>query len=291
MELFQFFTLYPNIFLIVIAILSLFIGSFLNVVIYRLPIMMEKSWSEECRIYLGLKIHPESERLTLYLPFSHCPHCKKLIKPWHNVPLLSYMWLKGKCSDCHSSISIRYPFIEALTCFLSVFIAWHFGVSLQTIAGLLFTWIIICLTFIDLDYHLLPDQLTLLIVWLGLFFSIFSVFTHSHDAILGAIAGYIIFAITQGLFKLLTGKIGMGQGDFKFLAGCGAFLGWQMLPLIILFASLSGILFALTHMIIKRHFKSEPLPFGPYLAIASWIALLWGNSILQYYLQTLYDFR
>ncbi|OGT63407.1 MAG: methyltransferase [Gammaproteobacteria bacterium RIFCSPHIGHO2_12_FULL_45_12] len=275
----------PNALLLVMAILSLFIGSFLNVVIYRLPRMMEQGWSEECRLYLGLKPHTEPEKINLCLPFSHCPQCKKHIRPLHNIPLLSYLWLRGKCAYCHARISIRYPLVEALTCVMSVYVTWRFGVSWSLLAALLFTWIIISLTFIDLDFHLLPDQLTLTLLWLGLLFSLHPVFTNSHDAILGAISGYLLFAAIQFTFKFATGKTGMGQGDYKFLAAQGAFLGWQSLPLIVLLASLSGLLFTLTHMVFKRQFKSVPLPFGPYLALAGWIAMLWGNDIMQYYFQ------
>ncbi len=285
MDIIQFIAESPLLFLILTAFFSLFIGSFLNVVIYRLPRMMEQSWSEECRVYLGLKPHTELEKLNLYLPFSHCPHCKKNIRPWHNIPLLSYLFLKGRCAYCHANISIRYPLVEALTCVASVYVAWRFGFTWQTLAALAFTWICICLTFIDLDYHLLPDQLTLFLLWIGLFASLFTVFATSHDAIIGAIAGYLIFAITQWVFGWLTGKTGMGQGDFKFLAALGGFLGWQQLPLVILLASISGVIFAFTHMIIKRNFKSVPLPFGPYLAVAGWIALVWGQEIMQYYLE------
>lgn len=274
----------PPLFILMIAILSLFIGSFLNVVIYRLPRMMEQSWGEECRIYLGLKPHTETEKLNLYLPFSHCPECKKVIRPWHNIPLLSYLWLNGKCAYCKAPISMRYPLVEALTCIVSVYVALRFGFSWETLAGLLFSWICICLTFIDLDHHLLPDELTLLLLWIGLFFSMFGFFTTSQSAIIGAIAGYLIFAITQKTFEWTTHKTGMGQGDVKFLAALGAFFGWQMLPLIILLASVTGIIFAVTHMLIKRHMKSIPLPFGPYLALAGWIALLWGNEMMQFYL-------
>lgn len=287
MDILHFFATNHDVFLIVVAIFSLFIGSFLNVVIYRLPRMMEQSWSEECRIYLGLKPHTETEKLNLYLPFSHCPRCKKVIRPWHNIPLLSYFFLRGKCAYCKAHISIRYPLVEALTCVVSVYVAWKFGFTWQTLAALSFTWISICLTFIDLDYHLLPDQLTLLLLWLGLFFSLFDLFVGSHAAIIGAMIGYFIFAMTQWIFGWATGKTGMGQGDFKYLAALGAFLGWKMLPVIILLASISGVIFSLTHMLIKRQFKSLPLPFGPYLAVAGWIALLWGNEIMQYYLETI----
>lgn len=287
MDIVHFLAVNPDIFLIIVAFFSLFIGSFLNVVIHRLPRMMEQSWSEECRIYLGLKPHTETEKLNLCLPFSHCPQCKQIIRPWHNIPLLSYLWLQGRCAYCKAHISIRYPLVEAITCIVSVYVAWKFGFSWQTFVALIFTWVSICLTFIDLDHHLLPDQLTILLLWIGLFVSLFALFTNSHDAILGAIAGYLIFAATQLIFEWATGKTGMGQGDVKYLAALGAFLGWQMLPLIILLASVMGVIFALTHMLIKRHFKSVPLPFGPYLALAGWIALLWGNEIMQYYFEVM----
>ncbi len=267
------------------VIFSLFIGSFLNVIIYRLPRMLQQNWSEECRIYLGLKAHTPKEKINLCLPFSHCTHCKKIIRPWHNIPLLSYLWLRGKCAYCGVAISIHYPLVEILTCVTSIYVMWKFGLSWEASFALIFTWVCICLTFIDLDHHLLPDQLTLFLLWLGLIASVFSIFVSPQDAIFGAIAGYLIFAATQWIFALTTGKVGMGQGDYKFLAALGAFLGWKMLPLIILFASLSGVIFTLTYMLIKRHFKSMPLPFGPYLAVAGWVALLWGREIMQYYLE------
>lgn len=282
------FTDNPYFFLCMVGVVSLFIGSFLNVVIYRLPRIMEQSWSEECRIYLGLKPHTEVEKLNLALPFSHCPRCKKMIRPWHNIPIISYLWLKGRCHSCKASISLRYPVVEALTAIVSMYVAWRFGVTWQTGTALLFTWIGICLVFIDLDFHLLPDQLTLSLLWLGLFVSIFSLFCTSQDAILGAMVGYLIFAGIQYLFHLATGKLGMGQGDYKFLAALATFTGWQMLPLIILLASITGIIFAFTHMLIKWQFKSVPIPFGPYLAVAGWIALMWGNEIMQLYYQVIY---
>ena len=284
MDILHFFAENPLVFLAIVTILSLFIGSFLNVVIYRLPRMMQQTWSEECRIYLGLKPHTEVEKLNLWLPFSHCPQCKKSIKPWHNIPLISYFWLRGKCVYCHAAISLRYPLVEALTALVSFYVVWRFGLTWQALAGLFFAWVSICLTFIDFDYQLLPDQLTLLLLWAGLFFSLFSLFCPPEDAIIGAMAGYLIFALVQLVFGWFTGKTGMGQGDYKFLAALGAVLGWQMLPLIILLASFSGVIFTLTHMAIKRNFKSSPLPFGPYLAIGGFIALLWGNDIIQYYL-------
>jgi leader peptidase (prepilin peptidase)/N-methyltransferase len=280
----------PNIFLMLVAALSLIVGSFLNVVIYRLPRMIEHDWNQECRDYLGLKPNsPDSTNtpLTLCLPFSHCTHCKKTLKPWHNIPVISYLVLGGKCAYCRGKISMRYPFVEALCCVASVYVAWRFGFTWQTGAALLFTWALIALTFIDLDYQLLPDQLTFFLLGLGLFLSLFSVFCTPHDAIIGTIVGYLIFAITQWVFHLVTGKIGMGQGDYKLLAALGAFLGWQMLPIIILLASISGIIFTFTHMAIKREFKSVPLPFGPYLALAGWISLMWGTEIMNMYMHAL----
>lgn len=272
-------------YLFIVAFVSLFIGSFLNVVIYRLPLMMQREWSEECRLYLGLKPHDdEAEKLSLALPASRCPHCKHPIRPWHNIPVLSYLFLRGRCAFCHARIAIRYPIVEALTAIASFYIAWRFGFTWQALTALVFTWIGIALTFIDIDHQLLPDQLTLLLLWVGLYASLFNVFTNSTDAILGAMAGYLLFAGLQGLFGLITGKVGMGQGDYKLLAALGAFMGWKMLPLILILASFSGIVLTFIQMIIRRSFKSVPLPFGPYLIIAGWIALVWGNSIMDYYL-------
>jgi leader peptidase (prepilin peptidase) / N-methyltransferase len=288
MDILDFFQTYPKYLLVAIGLVSLLIGSFLNVVIYRLPLMLEHDWSEECRLYLGLKPLAPPKKLNLYLPLSHCPSCKNHIRPWHNIPILSYFLLRGHCASCKAHISIRYPLVEALTACVSVYVTWKFGLSLQTAAALLFSWITIALIFIDLDHYILPDSLTLLLLWLGLFFSIFNLFCDAHSAIIGAIAGYSIFALTQIIFKWCTGRDGMGQGDFKFLAAIASFTGWQMLPLILLLASISGIIFALTHMLIKRQFKSTPLPFGPYLAVAGWIALMWGPEIMQFYLKIYY---
>ncbi len=292
METIQFIMDHPELFLFLVAALSLIIGSFLNVVIYRLPMMMKNEWSQECREYLGLKGQPSDiEKLNLYLPFSHCTHCKKSLKLWHNIPIISYLVLRGKCAFCDAKISMRYPFVELLCCIASVYVAWRFGISWQTAVGLVFTWISVSLIFIDLDHHLLPDQLTLLLLWIGLLLSLFSIFTNSHDAIIGAVAGYLIFAIVQGLFKMATGKIGMGQGDYKFLAGLGAFLGWQQLPMIILLASIIGLLFGAVQMVIRNQFKSVPIPFGPYLAIAGWISLMWGPQILNLYIGSFDNLR
>ena len=275
MDMINFIEANPEVYLVLIAALALLVGSFLNVLIYRLPRMIQNEWNQECRAYLGLKPHlTDVEKLNLYLPLSHCTHCKKGLKPWHNIPVISYLVLMGKCAYCQAKISLRYPVVEFICCIASVYVAWRFGFTWQTLGALFFTWILIGLTFIDLDFHLLPDQLTYTLLWSGLFLSLFNVFTNTHDAIIGAMAGYLVFALTQALFKLATGKIGMGQGDYKFLAALGAFLGWQQLPSIVLIASFIGMIFGLTHMMIKRDFKSVPLPFGPYLAVGGWISLI-----------------
>jgi len=272
-----------RIFILTITALALIVGSFLNVLIWRLPIMMKNSWSQECREYLGLKTidQNQSEKINLWLPFSHCPTCNHPLKPWHNIPVISFLVLKGRCAFCHVKISLRYPLVELLCGVTSAYVAMRFGASIQTVIGLLFTWIAIALTFIDLDHHLLPDTLTLLLVWVGLFASLFNVFTNSHDAIIGAIIGYLVFAVVQLIFHSLTGKDGMGQGDYKFLAGIGALLGWQQLPIVILLASITGLIFGMVQIAAKHQFKSVPLPFGPYLAIAGWISLVRGQAILH----------
>ncbi len=274
--------------LLAVALLSLMGGSFLNVVIWRLPLMMENDWHTECRDYLGLKsAETDSTFFNLWWPFSHCPTCKHSLKPWHNVPLISYLILRGRCAFCRAPISPRYPLVELICCLMSVAVTVHFGWHWQTALAIAFTWIIIALTFIDLDHQLLPDELTLLLVWLGLFASLFNVFIDAPTAIIGAMAGYLTFAIIQGLFKLATGKIGMGQGDFKFLAGLGALLGWQQLPIIILLAAIAGLIFGISQMILHRRSTSIPLPFGPWLAMAGWICLLYGSTLqrlMLYYL-------
>lgn len=274
-----------NLFLFALGCFSLLIGSFLNVVIYRLPLMLQEAWSQECREFLGLKNTSDSPPISLWLPFSHCPACKKALKPWHNVPIISYLILKGHCAHCSARIGLRYPIVELICCITSVYVGWYFGCSYETLGALLFTWILICLIFIDIDHMLLPDSLTLLLLWLGLLLSLSNLFTSSTDAILGGAIGYFVFAITGWIFKKATGKVGMGQGDYKFLAALGAFLGWQMLPIIILLASIIGLIFNLLRMMVRREFKSVPIPFGPYLAFSGWVSLFWGHDIIHYYLR------
>jgi len=270
------------------GVIGLLVGSFLNVVIYRLPIMMQQGWRKECSEYLQL--NPETaqtekeEPFNLVFPLSRCPKCNTPIKPYQNIPILSYIFLRGKCAQCDCHISMRYPIIEALTAITSFIVAWHFGYTPQAAFALLLTWSLIALTFIDLDHQLLPDSITLPLLWLGLCLSLFTVFTDAHASIIGAVAGYTALWAVFHLFRLITGKEGMGYGDFKLLALFGAWLGWQYLPIIILLSSLVGAIIGLCMIIFIKHDHTVPIPFGPYLAAAGWIALLWGNDLNQLYL-------
>ncbi len=261
------------------------VGSFLNVVIYRLPIMMENGWRQECLEFLDQQETGEKpKRLTLSHPRSSCPQCKSPITALQNIPVLSYLFLRGKCAHCKAPISIRYPIIEATTALLSVIVAFHFGYSLETIAGIILTWCLICLTMIDYDTQLLPDSITLPLLWGGLFLSLFTLFVDSHDSIIGAIAGYLSLWSVYQLFRLVTGKEGMGYGDFKLLAALGAWMGWQMLPIIILLSSLVGAIVGSALIIFQKKKKSTPIPFGPFLAAAGWLSLIWGEDIVKQYL-------
>jgi leader peptidase (prepilin peptidase)/N-methyltransferase len=268
----------------VIFILGLLVGSFLNVVIYRLPVMMQRSWRKECREYLELPAVDDDETLNLILPGSRCPACKTAIKPYQNIPVLSYLLLGGKCGHCATPISLRYPLIEAFTGICSAIVAWHFGYGPEMLFALLLTWSLIALSFIDIDQQLLPDSITLPMLWLGLFLSLFSLYTDSRTAIIGAVAGYLSLWSVYQLFKLLTGKEGMGYGDFKLLALFGAWLGWQYLPMIILLSSLVGAVIGIAMIVFRKHDAAQPIPFGPYLAAAGWLALIWGNDINRLYL-------
>ena len=276
----------PILFSAVVGLIGLLVGSFLNVVIYRLPVMMQLSWRKDCQDYLGLASEPQAEEpFNLVLPLSRCPGCNTPIKPYQNIPVISYIFLRGKCANCNNPISLRYPIIEAFTALTSVIIAWHFGFTPQTGFALLLTWSLIALSFIDIDHHLLPDSITLPVLWFGLFLSVFGLFTDSHASVIGAVAGYLVLWSIFHLFKLLTGKEGMGYGDFKLLALFGAWLGWQSLPIIILLSSLVGAVIGIAMIIFFRHGRNTPIPFGPYLAAAGWIALIWGNDINQLYLK------
>jgi leader peptidase (prepilin peptidase)/N-methyltransferase len=270
-----------------VCLVGLLIGSFLNVVIYRLPVMMQRNWRKECAEYLQID-SAETESLeapfNLVLPLSRCPSCQTPIKPYQNIPVISYLFLKGQCAKCSHPISSRYPVIEAFTAITSAIVVWHFGYTPQTVFALMLTWSLITLSFIDIDHQLLPDNITLPILWLGLFLSLFGFFTDARGSIIGACAGYTILWSVYHLFKLATGKEGMGYGDFKLLALFGAWLGWQYLPVIILLSSLVGAIIGLSMIIIVKRDHNIPIPFGPYLAAAGWIALLWGNDLNQFYL-------
>ncbi len=270
------------------SILGLIVGSFLNVVIHRLPEMMMREWRMQCReLQESVTDEGDYEPFNLSTPRSRCPHCSRPITPWENIPILSYLLLKGRCAGCKTSIPLRYPMVEALTALLSALVVWHFGFHWQAAAALLLTWGLIPLIFIDLDHQLLPDDITLPLLWVGLGLSLFGIFTDPRSAILGAMIGYLSLWSVYMLFKLLTGKEGMGYGDFKLLALFGAWLGWQAIPLIVLLSSLVGATTGILLILLRRHERSTPIPFGPYLASAGWIALMWGDSITQTYLHWL----
>jgi leader peptidase (prepilin peptidase)/N-methyltransferase len=274
-------------FLLAAALLGLSVGSFLNVVAHRLPGMMERDWKKECRKLLELAEEDgrPQEPFDLIRPRSRCPHCGHPITALENIPILSYLILRGRCSDCGSSISLRYPLVELITAVLSVIVAWRFGFSWQTAALLPLTWALIALSLIDFDHKLLPDSIIFPFLWGGLILSLFGIFTDPKSAIIGAAAGYLsLWSIFQ-LFKILTGKEGMGYGDFKLLALFGAWQGWQYLLQIVLLSSLVGAIMGILLILLRNRDRSIPIPFGPYLAAAGWISLLWGKEINLYYLQ------
>ncbi|MEO1879448.1 MAG: A24 family peptidase [Methylococcales bacterium] len=269
-------------------IIGLLMGSFLNVVIYRLPVMMEQEWKKECTEYLDLEKAPETNApFNLIVPASQCSNCHTAIKPYQNIPLISYLLLAGKCAACHNYISLRYPAIESLTAITSAIVAWHFGYNADMFFALLLTWSLIALSFIDIDHQLLPDAINLPVLWLGLFLSIFSIYTDTSSSIIGAIAGYLSLWSVYHLFKLVTGKEGMGYGDFKLLALFGAWLGWQYLPIIILLSTLVAAVIGLTLVIFTQKDHNTPIPFGPYIATSGWLTLIWGEQINALYLSTI----
>jgi leader peptidase (prepilin peptidase)/N-methyltransferase len=258
--------------------LGLLVGSFLNVVIYRLPVMMETRWRRDCCELLEVEQEKQDAPLNLATPNSHCPHCKTPIKPWQNIPVVSYLLLGGKCGNCATPISPRYPIIELVTGLMTLALAGFFEFSPALLGAVLLTWALISLTMIDVDHQLLPDDITLPLIWLGLLFNLQSTYVSLNDAVIGAMAGYLILWTIYQTFKLLTGKEGMGYGDFKLLAALGAWVGWQMLPEIILLSSLVGAISGIALMVVKRRGKEIPIPFGPYLAVAGWLALLLGDG-------------
>ncbi|WP_423831485.1 prepilin peptidase [Stutzerimonas stutzeri] len=271
-------------FVLCALVLGLLVGSFLNVVIHRLPIMMQRDWRAQAREFLDLPAE-SSTTFNLILPNSHCPHCDHEIRPWENIPLVSWLALRGKCSSCRAPISRRYPLIELLCGLLSAYVAWHFGFSWQAGAMLLLTWGLLAMSMIDVDHQLLPDSIVLPLLWMGLIVNQFGLFATLPDALWGAIAGYLSLWSVYWLFKLVTGKEGMGYGDFKLLAMLGAWGGWQVLPLTILLSSVVGAVLGTIMLRMQKADIGTAIPFGPYLAIAGWIALLWGDQITSSYLQ------
>lgn len=309
----------------IVFVFSLLIGSFLNVVIHRVPIMLQREWRSQAEEILQgdsdqgagdsqneaerrvadrgqHTVAQQSDRATahspqltalynLVVPRSACPHCGAQIKAWQNVPVISYLLLKGKCANCGAKISPRYPIVELLTALLSAAVAWKFGITWYTGAALVLTWVLIALTFIDFDTQLLPDNMTLPLMWLGLLISLAPAIAElglpvdTRSSILGAVAGYLSLWSVYQLFKLITGKEGMGYGDFKLFAALGAWLGWQMLPLVILLSAFTGAVVGITLIIARGRDKNIPIPFGPYLAAAGWIALMWGDTLVSSYLR------
>lgn len=267
------------------ALLGLIVGSFLNVVIFRHPKILEYQWTAQSFEWINKEPYAQETPPTLSKPASHCGNCKTSIKPWQNIPIVSYLILGGKCGACKHRISLRYPLVELLTAILTGYAVHHFGVTAQGGFAVLLTWVLIVLTFIDFDHQLLPDDFVLPTLWLGLGLSLWPVFANSHDAIIGAIAGYLCFWVIFHLFKVLTGKEGMGHGDFKLMALLGAWLGWQYLPQIVLISTLLGSIFGITIMLAKKAKSDLAIPFGPYIAGAGWIALMWGDEINTFYLQ------
>ncbi|MBB1406038.1 prepilin peptidase [Pseudoalteromonas sp. SG44-5] len=278
-------------YLTTIGLVSLCVGSFLNVVIYRLPLMMQREWQGECRLLLESELKSnkadESESLNstfnLIKPNSTCPKCKTAIKAWQNIPVVSWLFLKGKCASCSNPISARYPIVEAITALLSLVVAYKLGATEQALLYIAITWALVALTFIDIDHMLLPDQITLPLVWLALIAAVLGYTVTPADAIIGAACGYLSLWSVFWLFKLLTGKEGMGYGDFKLLAVFGALLGWQSLLTIILLSSVVGAIIGIALLTIQGKDKATPIPFGPYLAIAGWITMLWGEQLQANY--------
>ena len=266
-------------------ILGLLVGSFLNVVIHRLPLMMERQWKQECQLTLNPDQEPEeSERYNLIVPASACPKCNHRIRPWENIPVISYLFLRGKCSGCKTPISIRYPIIELVSGLLAMGSAVVYGPGMTSFLVIILCWLLLAMSMIDIDHQLLPDSLTLPLLWIGLLANASGMFTSLEEAVYGAVAGYLSLWSVYWLFKLVTGKEGMGYGDFKLLAALGAWMGWQFLPLIILLSSFVGAFIGIGMIVIRGRDRNIPIPFGPYLAAAGLIAMFWGDELINAYM-------
>ena len=266
------------------GLFGLIVGSFLNVVIHRLPRMLEAEWRAQCAELAGTPAGDGDERFNLLFPPSHCPSCRAPTKPWQNIPLLSFALLRGRCRHCKKPISWPYPLVEAAAGLLAALVIWRFGPTLAGLGSLVFAWTLLALSVIDLDTQLLPDALTLPLLWLGLLVNLGNTLTPLPSAVLGAAIGYLVLWSVYWAFRLLTGKEGMGYGDFKLLAAIGAWLGWSMLPLVILASSFVGAVVGIAMMLMQRQGRGTPMPFGPYLAAAGLIALIWGSELTGHYL-------
>lgn len=272
----------PELFAGAALVVGLLIGSFLNVVIYRLPKMMEREWQVQCAELRGESI-PDTPKFNIVTPRSACPACGHAITALQNIPVVSWLVLGGRCAACKARIPLRYPLVEILTGVLSSFIAWRFGFGVAALGALCFLWSLIALAFIDFDTQLLPDSITLPLIWVGLLFNLFGTFTDLDGAVIGAVAGYLILWTVYWLFKLLTGKEGMGFGDFKLLAAIGAWLGWTLLPAVILLSAGVGAVIGIVLILVARHGRGTPIPFGPYLALGGLVALIWGDTLTRIY--------
>ena len=286
-----------TVFIAVVFVFTLLIGSFLNVVIYRLPIMMERDWREQADELVNTPSEQElpEGRFDLVMPRSRCPSCGSLITAWQNIPVVSYLFLKGRCASCKASISARYPLVELMTALLAAVTAWHFGPGWEALMAITLTVVLVVISMIDADTQLIPDSIVLPLVWLGLAMSLFypmtganTLFIGPKDAIVGAMAGYLALWSIFWLFKLVTGKDGMGYGDFKLLAALGAWLGWQQLPMIIMMSAVVGAVINISLIILRGKDRSIPIPFGPYLAAAGWITMLWGETIKNTYIDLMF---
>ncbi len=290
MDVINFIAGNPMFYLVLAFLTGLMVGSFLNVVIYRLPVMLEREWKQQCSEIMNLEPMEEKARFNLLTPGSTCPSCGHRITALQNIPILSYLWLRGKCAACATRISPRYAVVELLTGIVSILVVWRFGFTLEALAALFLSWTLIALSGIDLDHKLLPDSLTLPLLWTGLLISLAgklvsaeTLFIDPADSIAGAVIGYLALWSVYQLFLLITGKEGMGYGDFKLLAALGAWLGFQQLPLIIFFSALAGALAGIVMIVALGRDRQIPIPYGPYLAVAGWVALMWGGDLSAYY--------
>ncbi|MBI3562661.1 MAG: prepilin peptidase [Gammaproteobacteria bacterium] len=298
MQLLDVFRHSPALFLLAVVLFGLLVGSFLNVVIHRLPRMLHRRFKSECLGYFT-EHQPEwlsansahlvlaNEKFNLVVPRSRCPRCGHMITALENIPVISYLLLRGRCAQCHDKISWRYPLVESLSALLAAVVAWKYGVTALTGFGLLLTFALLALTFIDYDTQYLPDEITLPFIWLGLLINRQEIFTDLASALWGAVAGYLLLWFVYQVFKLITRKEGMGFGDFKLLALLGAWLGWQVLPAIVIISSLIGSIVGISLIVLRRHDRHKPIPFGPYLAGAGWINLVWGNAIQNFYFHSI----